>query len=154
MNAADKLENFLKGIDTYILGKHIVAAKLDPQCMMPETFDVPALEALTQQECFEYAYALMQYADHIGSERAKTQNVIRWCEDSLQKIIGQEIEDGEWSKYEKHEVKVGQILRNNHIANKINEWKMTAEGRMEHLQQRDYNVRRKADILMEKGKRK
>ena len=154
MNSQERLEHFLKGIDTYILGNHIASAKLNLESMIAETFDETALSNLTQQECFEFAYMLMQYADHIGTERAKTQNVIRWCEDSLQKIIGQEIEDGEWSKYEKHEVKVGQILRNNHIANKINEWKMTAEGRLEHLQQRDYNVRRKADILMEKGKRK
>jgi len=154
LNSQEQLEHFLRGIDTYILGSHIASAKLNPECMIPETLDSLKLDNLTQHECFEYAYLLMQYADHIGTERAKTQNVIRWCEDSLQKIIGQEIEDGEWSKYEKHEVKVGQILRNNHIAYKINEWKMTAEGRMEHLQQRDYNVRRKADILMEKGKRK
>jgi len=154
LNSQERLEYFLKGIDSYILGNHIAPAKLNIECMIPETFDLPRLDKLTQQECFEHAYLLMQYADHIGTERAKTQNVIRWCEDSLQKIIGQEIEDGEWGKYEKHETKVGQILRNNHIASKINEWKMTAEGRLEHLQQRDYNVRRKADILMEKGKRK
>jgi hypothetical protein len=154
LNSQERLEHFLKGIDAYILGSHIIPVKFNLECIIPETFDGVALDRLTQQECFESAYSLMQYADHIGTERAKTQNVIRWCEDSLQKIISQEIEDGEWSKYEKHEVKVGQILRNNHIANKINEWKMTAEGRMEHLQQRDYNVRRKADILMEKGKRK
>lgn len=154
MDTQERLEHFLQGIDTYILGNHITPVKLNPECMIAEAFDETALSNLTQQECFEFAYMLMQYADHIGTERAKTQNVIRWCEDSLQKIIGQEIEDGEWGQYEKHEVKVGQILRNSHIANKINDWKMTAEGRMEHLQQRDYNVRRKADILIEKGKRK
>lgn len=122
--------------------------------MMPETLDSLKLDSLTQQECFEYAFMLMQYADHIGTERAKTQNVIRWCENSLQKMIAQEIEDGEWDTYVKYETKVGQILRNNNVASKINEWKITAEGRLEHLQQRDYNVRRKSDILMEKGKRK
>lgn len=121
---------------------------------MPETLDSLKLDSLTQQECFEYAFMLMQYADHIGTERAKTQNVIRWCENSLQKMIAQEIEDGEWDTYVKYETKVGQILRNNNVASKINEWKITAEGRLEHLQQRDYNVRRKSDILMEKGKRK
>ena len=68
--------------------------------MIPETIDVLKLTNLTQQECFEYAYLLIQYADHIGTERSKTQNVVRWCEDSLQKIIGQEIEDGEWGQYE------------------------------------------------------
>lgn len=154
MNTKERLEHFLKGIDGYVLGQYITSPKINPECMIPETMNQNELDKLTQQECFDKAFMLMQYADHIGTERAKTQNVIRWCEDSLQKIIGQEIEDGEWGKYEKHEVKVGQIIRNNHIAYKVNEWKMTAEGRLEHLQQRDYNVRRKADILMEKGKRK
>jgi hypothetical protein len=137
-----------------MLGNHISSPKLNTESMIPETIDVLKLTNLTQQECFEYAYLLIQYADHIGTERSKTQNVVRWCEDSLQKIIGQEIEDGEWGQYEKHEVKVGQILRNNSVANKINDWKITAESRLEHLQQRDYNVRRKADILIEKGRRK
>ena len=56
--------------------------------------------------------------------------------------------------YVKHDTKVATIIRNNEIAGRINEWKLTAEGRLENLKSREYNVRRKADILIEKGKRR
>ena len=37
---------------------------------------------------------------------------------------------------------------------KINEWKLTAESRLDRIKNREYNIRKKADILIEKGKRK
>ena len=96
----------------------------------------------------------MQYVDHIGTERAQSENVVRWCENSLQSIISDFIMNGEWDTYAKHETKVATILRNDEVARKINEWKLTAQGRLENLKSREYNIRRKADILFEKGKRK
>ena len=57
-------------------------------------------------------------------------------------------------QFMKYETKVDLIKRNNIIAKNINEWLMTAESRLEMLKSREYNVRRKADILIEKGKRK
>jgi hypothetical protein len=49
---------------------------------------------------------------------------------------------------------VATILRDNEVAFKIHEWKMTAEGRLENVKNREYNIRRKADILIEKGKKR
>jgi hypothetical protein len=154
LNAEERLEIFMKGIERYVSGENISSTKLSVESMIPDCLESSDLEKLTQDDCFNYSYALMQYADHIGSERAKTNNVLRWCENTLQSIISDEISSSEWGQYDRHETKVATILRNNLIALKVNEWKMVAESRLEHLQQRDYNVRRKADILMEKGKRK
>ena len=87
-------------------------------------------------------------------KKAHCENVIRWCNNSLQSIISVELNNGVWDQYAKHDIKVATILRNDEIASKINEWKMTAEGRLDNIKSREYNVRRKADILIEKGKRK
>lgn len=153
MNAADRLKNFLDGIDAYITAKNVTPTPFNPEFAIAETFTLERMQKLTQDECFNYAYQLYQYADHLSRERAHSDNVIRWCEHNLQSIISEELKSGVWDQYAKHETKVATILRNDDVARKINEWKMTAEGRLENLKNREYNVRRKADILIEKGKR-
>lgn len=154
MNLADRLKKFLEGIESYIMGNNIGPSPFNPEFVIAETLNVDRLEKLTYDECFNYAFQLYQYADYLGFERAQAQTVIRWCENSLQSIISESLVSGIWDQYARHETKVGSILRNDDLARKINEWKMTAEGRLEALKHREYNVRRKADILMEKGKRK
>ena len=112
------------------------------------------MQKLIQDECFNYAYLLYQYADHISHERANCENVIKWCDYNLQSIIAEDLKNGVWEQYAKHETKVATILRDNEVAFKIHEWKMTAEGRLENVKNREYNIRRKADILIEKGKKR
>lgn len=154
MTAAERLKEFLDGIDSYITAKNITPTKFNPEFAMAETLSLENLDKLTQDECFGYAYQLMQYVDHVGTERAQCENVMRWCENSLQSIISEALSSGVWDTYAKHETKVATILRNDDLARKINEWKLTAQGRLENIKSREYNVRRKADILFEKGKRK
>ena len=154
MNAADRLKQFLEGIESYITAKNITPTKFNTDFAMAETLSMEDLEKLTQNECFSYAYQLYQFADHVSNEKAHCENVLRWCNSSLQSIISEAINGGVWDQYAKHDIKVATILRNDDLANKINEWKMTAEGRLESIKSREYNVRRKADILIEKGKRR
>jgi len=154
LNAADRLRNFLDGIDSYITAKNITPTAFRSEFAIPETLSLEQLEKLTQDECLNYAYQLYQYADHLSRERAHCENVMRWCENSIQSIVAEELRTGVWDQYAKHEIKVATILRNDEVAHKINDWKLTAEGRLENLKNREYNVRRKADILIEKGKRK
>ena len=154
MTAAERLKQFLEGIEAYITGKNITPTKFNPEFALAETLSLQDLERLTQGECFGHAYQLMQYVDHVGTERAHCENVIRWCENALQSIISEQLTSGVWDTYAKHETKVATILRNDALASKINEWKLTAQGRLENIKSREYNVRRKADILFEKGKRK
>lgn len=154
MNAEDRLKRFLDGIESYITAKNVVPTKFNTEFALAETLSLDDLEKLTQDDCFNFAYQLYQFADHVGSERAHAENVIRWCNSSLQSIISSEINNGVWDQYAKHDVKVATILRNDELAGRINEWKMTAEGRLENVKNREYNVRRKADILIEKGKRR
>ena len=154
MNAEDRLKHFLDGIETYITAKNVVPTKFNPEFALAETLSLDDLEKLTQDDCFNFAYQLYQFADHVSSERAHAENVIRRCNVTLQSIISTEINNGVWDQYAKHDIKVATILRNDELARRINDWKMTAEGRLENIKNREYNVRRKADILIEKGKRR
>lgn len=154
MNAADRLKHFLDGIDSYITAKNITPTPFKPEFAIAETLSIEQMENLTQDMCFNYAYQLYQYADHLSRERSHCENVVRWCENSIQSIVVEALRSGVWDQYAKHEIKVATILRDDEVAHKINDWKLTAEGRLENLKSREYNVRRKADILIEKGKRK
>ena len=153
MSVADRLQKFLSGIDTYVTGSNIAPTKFSQEFAVAATLSVEQMENLTQDDCFHYAYQLYQYADHIAWQRASSENVVRWCKDSLGSIVASEVAEIE-VQFMKYETKVDLIKRNNIIAKNINEWLMTAESRLEMLKSREYNVRRKADILIEKGKRK
>jgi hypothetical protein len=154
LNAADRLRHFLDGIDAYITAKNITPTPFNAEFAIAETFTLEQMQKLIQDECFNYAYLLYQYADHVSHERANCENVVKWCDYNLQSIIAEDLKNGVWEQYAKHETKVATILRDNEVAFKIHEWKMTAEGRLENVKNREYNIRRKADILIEKGKKR
>ncbi len=153
MNAADRLQKFLEGIQTYIAGANIAPTSFNPQFAIAETLSIENMEKLTQDDCFNYAYQLYQYADHIAWSRSQSENVVRWCKQNLGSIVAHEVTQID-IQFMKYETKVDLIKRDNDIAKNINEWLITAESRLELLKSREYNVRRKADILIEKGRRK
>lgn len=153
LNAADRLKEFLSRVDIYISCENLSPTKFNPEFAIAETFSLEQISKLTRDECFDYAYMLYQYTDHVASERSKCETALRWCENNLNSIIAHEIKDmsGEYLKYD---IKVANILKTNDLASKINDWKLSAQSRLEPLKSREYNIRRKADILIEKGKRK
>ena len=154
LNSQDRLEYFLNGITEYIEGKNLAPCEFKEEFQKADQISDERLKTLARDELFDEAFLLYQYADHVGQERAHTENVIRWCNDTLQRVIAYGVQHGEWDKYEKHDTKVATILSNDAIASAVNNWKLTAEGRLEHLRNREYNIKRKAEILIEKGKRK
>ena len=153
MNAADRLKEFISGIDRYIAGENVSPTRFKQEFALAETLSIEQMEKLTQDDCFNYAYQLYQYADHIAWCRSQSENVARWCRENLGSILANEVTQID-VQFMKYETKVDLIKRENDIARNINEWLMTADSRLELLKSREYNVRRKADILIEKGKRK
>ena len=152
MNASDRLQEFIQGIQNYIEGKNLGPTKFNKDYRIAETYSTEKLEKLTQDECFNGAFLLYQYADYINSEKCSQENVFSWCEKALNTIISTETE--EMSQYTRHDMKVAHVLRSHDLAKKIDEWKSVAEGRVISLGSKEYSVRKKSDCLMEKGKRK
>ncbi len=153
LNAADRLKDFLDGIDTYISCRNLAPTKFSEEFALAETLSLEQMDKLTRDDCFNFAYMLYQYADHVASEKASQEMVVNWCEGNLNSIISSEIQDMA-GEYLKHDIKVATILRNHDLARKIKDWQDVARGRLAKTVSREYNIRRKADILIEKGKRK
>ena len=122
----------MDGIETYIAAKNVIPTAFNQDFAVAETLSLEDMEKINQDDCFNYAYQLYQFADHVAKEKAHCENVIRWCNNTLQSIISVELDNGVWDQYAKHDIKVATILRNDDLANKINEWQMTAEGRLEN----------------------
>ena len=121
MNASERLKEFTQGIQNYIDCKNLGPPKFTAEYVLPEMFTTENLERLTQDECFNSAFMLYQYADYVNSEKGSQEVVIKWCEKALNTIICTETED--MSQYTRHDMKVAHVLRSHDLAKKIDEWK-------------------------------
>jgi hypothetical protein len=152
LNISDKFARFSESIDKYIESKNFVGPSFSEEFKQAEEFDFAKLNALTKDDCFNYGYMLLQYADFIGTELSKTKSIVSWCEESLNQIYCNELLN--MPQYTKHDIKIAAIIKENEIAKQINNWKMVAESRVNFLSLKESNIRKKADCLIEKGKRK
>jgi hypothetical protein len=152
LNASERLKIFVENIDTYIESKNYIGPKFNNDFKIAEDLDLATIITLSQDDCFNYAYMLYQYADDIALELTRNKAVLQWCETSLNEMVSVELIN--MPQIAKHEMKFAAILKENDLAKKLNEWKAVATSRIDFLQVKEYNVRRKADCLIEKGKRK
>jgi hypothetical protein len=58
-----------------------------------------------------------------------------------------------FSQYTKHDAKIQLIIVDNEYAKSIDSYRHIAHARMQNLEGKVYELKRKADILLEKGKR-
>ena len=121
MNASDRLQEFIQGIQNYIEGKNLGPTKFNKDYRIAETYSTEKLEKLTQDECFNGAFLLYQYADYINSEKASQEVVFNWCDKALNIIndftnAPQTLYD-EWLKGEREDYKQD-LLKNPVLFNK------------------------------------
>ena len=76
---------------------------------------------------------------------------LNWCNDKLNKMVAKNHD--QFSKYTKYEERRPLIIVNDEYAAKVDHYREIAEARVQALDGKIYELKRKADILMEKGKR-
>tara|TARA_Y100000356_G_C11246082_1_gene284059 strand:+ start:344 stop:826 length:483 start_codon:yes stop_codon:yes gene_type:complete len=151
-NANEQFEAFKNSIDEYIELKGIKQVSFTDDFDVALNLDLDVMDKLTQQECFDYAYTLYQYAGYIQDEISQQQVVVDWCNSRLNYIIA--TNEDCFPQYTKHEMKIPILIKENSFASKVDQWRLVAESRLKRLDGKDAITRRKADCLMEKGKRK
>ena len=151
-NANEQFEAFKKSVDDYIGLKGIKQISFTEDFDTALNLDLDVMDKLTQQECFDYAYTLYQYAGYIQDEISQQQVVVDWCNSRLNYIIANN-EDC-FPQYTKHEMKIPILIKENSFASKVDQSRLVAEYRLKRLDVKDTITIRKADCLMEKGKRK
>lgn len=144
--------DFLDRIDEYLENKNLGAKKYSDEFRIPEELDLDEIRKLSQDDCFNYSFLLCNYLNHTTSERAKQEAVIVYSNNALNKIVAREY--NEINVYGNQEIKVAIICRENEVAQKLLQFKSVAEARVLFLKNKEYNLRKQVDCLLEKGKRK
>tara|TARA_B100001564_G_scaffold123412_1_gene102993 strand:+ start:195 stop:659 length:465 start_codon:yes stop_codon:yes gene_type:complete len=109
------------------------------------------LSILTREETFDYAYILYSYSTHLQDELNMQKIALNWCNDKLDKMVAKNM--NEFSPYTKHDMRRQLIVMNDEFARTVDHYREIAETRIQAMEGKVYELKRKADILLEKGKR-
>ena len=109
------------------------------------------LSILTRDELFDHAYILYSYSTHLQDELNMQKIALNWCNDKLNKMVAKNHD--QFSKYTKYEERRPLIIVNDEYAATVDHYREIAESRVQSLEGKIYELKRKADILLEKGKR-
>ena len=113
--------------------------------------DRQTINSLTQAELFDWSYELYSYSTYLQDELNMQKIALDWCNDKLDKMVAKNYH--QFDTYMKYETKRNLIVINDEYARMVDHYREIAESRIHSLDGKIYELKRKADILMEKGKR-
>ncbi len=149
--AKENLEQHIKDIDDYINSHNTKFSSFREEFLLVADLPLDTLKKLTKDELFDNAYILYSYASYIQDDINRNKIALDWCNDQIEKLIVKH--NDSFDKYTKHESKKQIIAQDNVYAAKVDQMRLVAESRLQALDGKVYEIKRKADILLEKGKR-
>jgi len=153
LTGQERLDLFLQRIDDYITLKNAEPSEVPDEAHEADSMTFEEMNSLTQSECFAYGYALYQYCDNILHEMNKQAIVHTWCTNALNTCISRERDEFFTSSFNRIEIKVARLAVDNEFIHKIREWQTVAGARRDSLKNKEYLLKKKAECLIEKGKR-
>jgi len=151
LKASDRLAEHLESINNYINSTNTKFSSFREEYLLVSDLSMDQLRKLTQQELFDAAYLMYGYATYIQDEINKNKVALSWCHDQMEKLIVKHTQ--EFNQYTKHESKKHILAQSNSYAAALENMREVAEARLNLLDGKVYELKRKADILLEKGKR-
>jgi len=149
--ASEKLAEHIALINDYINASNTKFSSFREEYLLVSDLSMDQLKKLNQQELFDAAYLIYGYATYIQDEINKNKVALNWCADQMEKLIAKY--SNEFGQYTKHESKKHILAQNNSYAASLENMREVAEARLQSLDGKVYELKRKADILLEKGKR-
>lgn len=151
LKASERLAKHIGQIDDYLDLSNVRFATFREEFLEASNMSIDKIKMLTQQELFDRAYILYGYSSYVQDEINKNKVVLDWCNDQIEKLVVGNLHN--FDQYTKHEVKRQSIIRENSYAAKCDQMRGVAEARLQSLEGKVYELKRKGDILLEKGKR-
>jgi hypothetical protein len=151
LKASEKISEHINSINDYVNITNTKFVGFKEEFLLVADLPLDSLKKLTQQETFDAAYLLYGYATYIQDEINKNKIALSWCHDEMEKMIVRNPE--QFGQYTKHESKKYILAQNNSYAASLENMRQVAEGRLQALEGKVFELKRKADILLEKGKR-
>ena len=149
--ASEDLKQHIESIENYINETNTKFASFKEEFLLYADMDTDSLSKLNQEETFNVAYTLYNYASYIQDEVNKNKIALNWCTEQMERLIAQHSDM--FGQYTKHESKKHILSKENSYAAKLEQMRLIAENRLQSLDGKTYEIKRKADILLEKGKR-
>ena len=150
--ANEQLAELKVMIDDFLNASHArFHKKFNEEWATAADADSALLRALTKDETFEFAYLLYAYASHVQDELNMQKIALDWCNDKLDKMVAKNYH--QFDSYMKYETKRNMIVINDEYARVVDHYREIALSRVQSLENKAKDLRRKADILLEKGKR-
>lgn len=151
LKASEKLSEHINSINDYINSSNTKFSSFREEYLVVADMSSEQLVKMTQQESFDAAYLLYGYATYIQDEINKNKVALNWCHDQIEKLIVKHQND--FGQYTKHESKKYMLAQNNSYAASLENMREVAEARLQLLDGKVFELKRKADILLERGKR-
>lgn len=151
LKASDKLSEHINSINDYINSSNTKFSSFREEYLFVADMSSDQLRKLTQAELFDAAYLLYGYATYVQDEINKNKVALNWCNDQMEKLIVKH--QNEFGQYTKHESKKYILSQTNSYAASLENMREVAEARLQALDGKFFELKRKADILLEKGKR-
>ena len=150
--ANEQLAELKVMIDDFLNASHArFHKKFNEEWATAADADSALLRALTKDETFEFAYLLYAYSSHVQDEFNMQKIALDWCNDKLDKMVAKNYH--QFDSYMKYETKRNMIVINDEYARVVDHYREIALSRVQSLENKAKDLRRKADILLEKGKR-
>lgn len=150
--ANEQLAELRAMIDDFLNASHSrFHKKFNEEWATAADADSALLRSLTKDETFEFAYLLYAYSSHVQDELNMQKIALDWCNDKLDKMVAKNYH--QFDSYMKYETKRNMIVINDEYARMVDHYREIASSRVQSLEYKAKDLRRKADILLEKGKR-
>ena len=156
MTGQEKLDHFKKTIQNWMESRNFKSVKRpcdDSRISDILNMDSDRMRSLTSGECLMMAYELYAYAEYVGHEINKEQNVLEWADASIWYIISDIV--GQYGgQYAKWQEKYYSAVKENPLASEILVVKVAAEARVRTLEGTCARIGKMAEILNSLARRK
>ena len=150
--ANEQLADLKAMVDDFLNASHArFSDKFNDEWTTAANADMQTIKSLTQEECFIWAYTLYSYSTFLQDELNMQKIALDWCNDKLDKMVAKNYQ--QFDPYMKYEMRRQAIVMNDEYARTVDHYREVAHSRVQSLDGKIYELKRKADILMEKGKR-
>lgn len=153
-SADSKIQYYLDNIQRYIESSHCVYSSYQEEYGIYADMSTYDLQKKTQDELFDIAYILYSYSAFLQDEVNKHRVVISFCDNEINSLIAKHRNDYGFDRYTKYELRKPTIIFENSHAAKLEEIRLAAEAKLTILDGKVYELKRQAEILSEKAKRK
>ena len=153
MSADDVLE-FINRVDLWISENKLDISRINhDKCEELLNLSYDELKTLSAIDLLAGSYVLAGYSDFINKEHSKLKAIVDYSINSINYIVAPVI-DNYGDNFVKYEKKYNMAIRENPLANKLNDLKNMAGLKLQSLENKALNIKRMSDIMSELSRRK